>query len=76
MIYSINWDSYFFRTANSNGRADQFLEREDFVEGTYKIKFETLEYFKQQDKDCFFPHAEVYSIFLVMLLESLKKEML
>lgn len=52
-------DSYYFRVTNTDGRAGHFLSQESFTEGTYKMFFDTGEYFKQLAVKGFYPYVEV-----------------
>lgn len=50
---------YVFRVTNDDGRAGQFLSQEEFTQGTYKMFFDTGDYFKQLNIKGFYPHVEV-----------------
>ena len=47
------------RQTNNDGRASGFMTWEQFQPGTYKLKFNTKEYFEARDVDTFYPYAEV-----------------
>lgn len=44
---------------NSDGRAGQFLSQEEFTQGTYKMYFDTDDYFRQSGTTGFYPFVEV-----------------
>ena len=44
---------------NSDGRCSGFLTREQFTADTYKMRFDTKEYFKANGGRTFYPYVEV-----------------
>merc|ERR1712029_110466 len=55
------WELVSKKTANAEGRASDFFSvPENFVVGTYKMRFETDRYFQQKGvEDYFYPYADV-----------------
>jgi 5-hydroxyisourate hydrolase-like protein (transthyretin family) len=44
---------------DNNGRFSDFPKIDDDICGTYKLKFEVEEYFKNEGKECLYPYVEV-----------------
>nr|XP_053639633.1 LOW QUALITY PROTEIN: 5-hydroxyisourate hydrolase-like [Cherax quadricarinatus] len=53
------WQEVATRVTNNDGRAGQFLTLEAFVQGTYKMFFDTENYFKQLGTNGFYPYVEI-----------------
>ncbi len=49
-----------FRKTDIDGRIEDFiLETDQFLEGTYKLIFQTKEYFQRKNLKTFYPSIEV-----------------
>lgn len=49
-----------FRQTDIDGRIEDFiLETDPFLEGTYKLVFQTKEYFQRKNLKTFYPYIEV-----------------
>ena len=57
----------YYRRTNSDGRLPDLLKPEEFTPGSYKMRFETEDYFNQTGRDCFYPFVEVSLIYLVIV---------
>ncbi|KAF6025609.1 urah [Bugula neritina] len=44
---------------NSDGKIPGLLSNDQFVAGTYKMRFETEEYFNQLNTETFYPYVEI-----------------
>ena len=55
---------YFFRTTNEDGRMGHFIDCEKFLEGVYKMVFNTKPYFEAQNVTTFYPYVEVNDLIL------------
>ncbi|KAF0291649.1 5-hydroxyisourate hydrolase [Amphibalanus amphitrite] len=44
---------------NSDGRCSGFLDREQFTADTYKLRFDTEEYFRRAGGTTFYPYVEI-----------------
>lgn len=53
----------FPRTTNDDGRCPGLITREAFIPGTYKMRFETGQYWKGLGETCFYPYVEVRATF-------------
>ncbi|XP_045593190.1 5-hydroxyisourate hydrolase isoform X2 [Procambarus clarkii] len=53
------WQEVITKITNDNGRAGEFLRQEAFVKGTYKMCFDTGNYFKQLGTKGFYPYVEI-----------------
>ncbi|XP_042887875.1 5-hydroxyisourate hydrolase-like isoform X3 [Penaeus japonicus] len=53
------WQEIAVKETNSDGRAGQFLSQEAFTPGTYKMFFDTGDYFRQQGTTGFYPYVEI-----------------
>ena len=51
------------RRTNSDGRLPGLLTKQQFTPGTYKVRFETEDYFNQTGTEGFYPYAEVIKSF-------------
>ena len=62
-IYSLEDESWIFiyeSGTNENGRTENIdLIGKQNNSGIYKIIFETGQYFKSKNKNCFYPHVEI-----------------
>ena len=47
------------RTTDYDGRAKNFLTRDQFTAGIYRVHFSTKQYFEQRGVKTFYPHVEV-----------------
>ncbi|KAK4326032.1 hypothetical protein Pmani_003409 [Petrolisthes manimaculis] len=54
-----SWQHLVTKVTNDDGRAGQFLSQEDFTQGTYKMFFNTGDYFQQLNTKGFYPHVEI-----------------
>lgn len=56
---SQEWTFVSEKRTNQNGRIDDFLPIKGDNEGIYRFTFYTAPYFKQRDKESFYPFVEV-----------------
>ncbi|KAG7171068.1 5-hydroxyisourate hydrolase-like [Homarus americanus] len=61
-LYDGNWQKVADKVTNSDGRTGQFLTQEAFTQGTYKMFFDTGDYFKQLGTSGFYPYVEIVFI--------------
>ncbi|KAK7070267.1 hypothetical protein SK128_014632 [Halocaridina rubra] len=54
-----SWQEVVKKITNHDGRAGQFLTQEEFTNGTYKMFFDTADYFKQHNTKGFYPYVEI-----------------
>ena len=55
-----NWKQLTMASTNADGRIPNLLNKEVILEpGTYKLKFETKEYFAKQGIQSFYPFVEI-----------------
>lgn len=66
-------NTWWYRLTNSDGKIPGLLSNDQFVAGTYKMRFETEEYFNQLNTETFYPYVEVSkdftTFFCLRLLE-------
>ncbi|KAK3549015.1 hypothetical protein QTP70_025104 [Hemibagrus guttatus] len=53
-----SWNHLTAGTTNSDGRCPGLITREAFVPGTYKMRFETGQYWEGLGETCFYPYVE------------------
>jgi 5-hydroxyisourate hydrolase len=54
------WDIIAANTTDKDGRITEFPDQDDpLIPGTYKLKFETSQYFERHTTSSFFPCVEV-----------------
>ncbi|XP_071516068.1 5-hydroxyisourate hydrolase isoform X2 [Panulirus ornatus] len=53
------WQEVAAKVTNNDGRAGHFLTQEAFTKGTYKMFFDTGDYFKQVGTKGFYPYVEI-----------------
>lgn len=54
------WNNISLGTTNSDGRVEKLLDdTRTLPAGTYKLKFETGNYFDATNSDTFYPHIEI-----------------
>lgn len=58
-MFAGQWVEVSKKTTNSDGRASSFLKQAEFTAGTYKMFFDTEDYFKQQSSKGFYPYVEI-----------------
>jgi len=46
-------------TCDQDGRVKSFVDPSDWIPATYRIRFMSGRYFKEQGKDYFYPHCDV-----------------
>lgn len=54
-----SWVMIASRLSNDDGRMGDFIKCEDFVEGIYKMIFNTKPYFEKKNADTFYPYVEI-----------------
>jgi 5-hydroxyisourate hydrolase len=60
MQHNEDWQEIGVATTNRDGRVQDWLNKDSWLSpGVYKIRFETGEYFQQQDMESFYPFVEV-----------------
>ena len=55
---------YICSTTDTDGRCNDLLTDDQFSAGTYKLTFNTGEYFKRQSTNTFYPFVEVGHTFI------------
>ncbi|XP_012690131.1 5-hydroxyisourate hydrolase [Clupea harengus] len=58
------WNLLIAGTTNDDGRCPGLITREAFIPGTYKMRFETGQYWKGLGETCFYPYVEI--VFTIM----------
>lgn len=48
-----------YRITNDNGRCPGLIQKESFIAGVYKLRFETGKYWDALGETCFYPYVEV-----------------
>jgi len=54
-----DWIHVVRKETNEDGRASGYLSWEEFETITYRMRFETKEYFHKKGQETFYPYAEV-----------------
>ncbi|XP_043937681.1 5-hydroxyisourate hydrolase-like isoform X2 [Protopterus annectens] len=54
-----HWEQLTGRCTNSDGRCPGLLTNDHFIDATYKVRFETGDYWKEQGITSFYPYVEV-----------------
>ncbi|GAA6093860.1 5-hydroxyisourate hydrolase isoform X1 [Tachysurus ichikawai] len=53
------WNHLTAGTTNSDGRCPGLITREAFIPGTYKMRFETGQYWEGLEETSFYPYVEI-----------------
>ncbi|XP_062860594.1 5-hydroxyisourate hydrolase [Trichomycterus rosablanca] len=56
---SLAWKQLITGTTNEDGRFPGLITRDAFIPGTYKMRFETGQYWEGLGETCFYPYVEI-----------------